>query len=94
MKRIIEGKMYNTDTAILIASNGSRGLSPSDFNYYDHDLYRKKTGEFFLVKGFYVMGEGWKDEIKTNVTEKEVKKFLEDGDHIEEYEKLFGEPEE
>lgn len=94
MKKIVNGKMYNTSTAEYIASNGSRGLSPSDFNYVENDLYKKKTGEFFITKGFYVMCEGWKSEIKTNVTEKEVKKFLENGNHIEEYEKLFGEPEE
>ena len=39
MKKIIDGKMYNTDTAKFIASNGSSGLSTSDFNYYENDLY-------------------------------------------------------
>jgi len=46
MKKIINGKRYDTDTAALI---GSAGYSyPSDFDYWREYLYLKKTGEFFL----------------------------------------------
>lgn len=47
MKKIIDGKMYNTETATWIGNGG--GVSRSDFNYYDEDLYRTKKGAFFLV---------------------------------------------
>lgn len=47
MKKIINGKMYNTDTAKELAgwsSPGGRG----DHSHYEETLYQKRTGEFFL----------------------------------------------
>ena len=46
MKKIINRKRYDTETAKLIGSYGYS--NPSDFNYWSEDLYQKKTGEFFL----------------------------------------------
>lgn len=46
MKKIIDRKLYDTDTAKEIASY-SYGYY-GDFSYIDETLYRKKTGEFFL----------------------------------------------
>ena len=53
MKRIINGKRYDTDTAEFIKTYRS-DLSINDFRYYDETLYLKKTGEFFL----YATGNG------------------------------------
>ena len=47
MKKIIGGKLYNTDTATRVYSY-CNGLSNRDFNNMTEHLYRKKTGEFFL----------------------------------------------
>ena len=47
MKKIINGKKYDTETATKIGEY-SNGYSTSDFHYIDETLYRKKTGEFFL----------------------------------------------
>lgn len=47
MKKIINGKLYDTNTANELAS-ASHGEGPRDFRYYSESLYRKKTGEFFL----------------------------------------------
>lgn len=47
MKKIINGKRYDSDTAQLIAE-GTGGY-PGNFNYYKEGLYRKRTGEFFLA---------------------------------------------
>lgn len=46
MKKIINGKRYDTDTASLVASwdNGRYG----DFGYVEETLYRKRTGEYFI----------------------------------------------
>ena len=46
MRQIINGKMYNTDTAILIEEdwNGKTGLG-----YFCEALYRKTSGEFFCT---------------------------------------------
>ena len=46
MKKIINGKRYDTDTAKFI---GHAGYShPSDLDYWSENLYVKKTGEFFI----------------------------------------------
>jgi len=47
MKKIIDHKVYNTETAELITSNDN-GLSRSDFNVIEKNLYRTKRGQFFL----------------------------------------------
>jgi len=47
MKKIINGKKYNTETAELIGSNDN-GYGSGDFNYFEETLYKKKSGEFFL----------------------------------------------
>ncbi len=47
MKKIISGKMYNTETASEVASISSY-QSQSDFNWYEEILYKKTTGEYFL----------------------------------------------
>ena len=47
MKKIINGKRYDTDTATLIGYNGYNG-SHSDFSYWCETLYQKRTGEYFI----------------------------------------------
>jgi|LSQX01.3.fsa_nt_gb hypothetical protein len=46
MKKIINGKRYDTSTAKLVgkASYSNRG----DFAYWSEELYLKRTGEFFI----------------------------------------------
>lgn len=49
MKKVINGKMYNTDTAKEIKSwIRNPNSSWSDFTYLQETLYQKKTGEYFL----------------------------------------------
>ena len=47
MKKIINGKMYDTETAKRIG-DWNNNCSTTDFNYYMERLFQKKTGEFFL----------------------------------------------
>ena len=47
MKKIINGRLYDTDTAKAIGSY-SNGYGAGDLYYLNETLYRKKTGEFFL----------------------------------------------
>ena len=48
MKKIINGKSYDTATAREVASC-SHGDGPRDFRYYAEALYCKRTGEYFLA---------------------------------------------
>lgn len=47
MRKIIQGKIYDTDKAKLIAQY-SNGLSLSDFKHVYEDLYLTDAGEFFI----------------------------------------------
>lgn len=47
MKKIINGKKYDTETAEKIGSY-SNGSNWRDFSHFEENLYRKRTGEFFL----------------------------------------------
>ncbi len=46
MKRIINNKKYDTETARMIGSDSYS--NPRDFNHWEETLYRKRTGEYFL----------------------------------------------
>ena len=49
MKRIIDGKRYNTETATEVADVSPRGFYRGDFRWEDTDLYRTKNGRWFLA---------------------------------------------
>lgn len=46
MKKIINGKRYDTDTAKKLANDWYSNRT--DFHYWEETLYRKNTGEYFL----------------------------------------------
>jgi DNA-binding transcriptional regulator YiaG len=48
MKRIINGKRYDTETARLVGEYCSPG-SDSDFSHLEESLYQKRTGEYFIA---------------------------------------------
>jgi len=50
MKQIIEGKVYNTETAEELAG-ANAGLSTSDFGHWREALYRTKKGAYFIAGG-------------------------------------------
>jgi len=47
MKKVISGQIYDTRTATFIHEDWN-GLSTRDFSYCREQLYRKRTGEFFV----------------------------------------------
>ena len=101
MNMIINGKRYDTVTATPI---GSTGYShPWDSEYWSEELYRKKTGEFFLYgeggpmsKYSRKIGQNeWSggEEIRP-LSLKEAQKWAEKYLDADEYEQVFGEVEE
>ena len=102
MKKVINGKMYNTETAKQVGF-WSNGYSYREFGWVEETLYQKKTGEFFLE------GEGgansrYSREVERNwygsghylipFTKDEAKDWVERHCTGEEYEEIFGEVEE
>lgn len=100
MKKIINGKKYDTETAQML---GEYDNCRRSFDYKCETLYRKKTGEFFLY------GEGGANTEYSKVcgdnswcggeriiplTVENAKKWAETHMTGDEYEKIFGEVEE
>lgn len=97
MKKIINGKRYDTDKAELIglASYGAVG----DFHHWKEELYRKRTGEFFLY-GVGGAASKYAERIELNtwsggeaitpLTYDEAKEWVEKYLDADTYEELFG----
>lgn len=49
MIRVIEGKQYNTDTALVVCDISPSGFHQGDFAYEDSYLYKSKKGQFFVA---------------------------------------------
>lgn len=102
MKKIINGKRYDTESATRLASYWN-GLSSSDFGFIEETLYRKKTGEFFLhgeggARTQYSRRVGqnlWSGgELLMPLTIEDAQTWAEEHLDGDEYEKIFGEVEE
>ena len=102
MRKIIDGKMYNTETAkpIYLWTNG---LSNRDFSNCSEFLYRKRTDEFF-IHGWGGAMSKYREQCDGNMwgsgedivplTESEAKRWVEEKADVNTYIDLFGEPEE
>ena len=96
MRKIINGKKYDTDTAKCIGCKNNIGcgndkvLSSTDYFFWEICLYRKKTGEYFTS-----YHENARDkEVITPISEEEAMKWCENHLSVEEYEEIWGEVEE
>lgn len=102
MKKIIDSKMYNTETAELI-QEWDNGIYGADFQRCSEELYRKKTGEFFLhgeggpltkyAVSYGAQNVGW-GEIIIPFSEAEAKDWMETNGDADKYEEIFGTVEE
>lgn len=101
MKKVINKKMYNTETATEVASYDN-GYGCDDFYHVGEELYLKKTGEFFL----YGHGGAMTDYGKPcgngrsggssiiPMTENQAKEWVLNHCDVDTYVTLFGEVEE
>ena len=97
MKKIIDGKRYDTDKARMIGEESYS--NPRDFNYWCETLYQKRTGEFFLFgeggpNSKYAVSCGqntWSGGAKLiPLTYDVAKKWAEDHLDADTYEETFG----
>lgn len=98
MKKVINGRLYDTEKAKLITSWANK-FSISDFQYCEENLYRKRTGEYFLhgwggPMSPYAESAGqntWSGGEKIiPLTYDEAKAWMEEHADAEEYEYEFG----
>lgn len=101
MKKIIDGKKYDSDTAELIESYSYSNRN--DFNYISEDLYLKRTGEYFLyceggANSKYAVSAGnntWSgSEQIIPLSFESAKEWAEEKMSGDKFEKLFGKVEE
>ena len=99
MKKIIRGLMYNTETAKEVGW-WNNGYSRNDFSYEEEQLYKKRTGEFFIYgfggpKSKYARATGlnsWTgDSNIIPISYEEAKQWAEEKLYADEYESIFGE---
>ena len=102
MKKVINGKQYNTETAKCIGSIEPAGYNVNDFNYWRERLYRTKAGAYFIYGeggGNSRYGEwhgntgGWGEEIRP-MAFTEAQEWAEENLDGDDYGKAFGNPEE
>lgn len=97
MKKIIDGKLYNTDTATRLADwdNGEAG----NFDYCEETLYRTKKGAYFLygcggARSSYSRDCGYGNssggEDISVLTEEEAKEWTMEHASADTYEEIFG----
>ena len=101
MKKIINKKLYDTDTAQNMGADGN-GYNVNDFNCVCETLYRKRTGEYFLhgeggARSRYASREGnmwgWGQQI-IPLTYDEAQEWAEKHLTADEYAEAFGMPDE
>lgn len=97
MKKIINGKVYDTEKAKAFGS-WSKGDGWRDFSYREETLYRKKTGEFFLfgeggpaTNYAERIGNAWSNGSRIMpMSYSEAKAWAEEKLSGDEYEEIFG----
>ena len=103
MKKVIDGKTYNTETACKLGARDNGYRNHRDFNYCCETLYQTKKGNYFIF------GEGgaeskYKKQLSYNewgagehivpISIEEAKSWVKKHLNAEEYAKIFDEPEE
>jgi hypothetical protein len=103
MRRVIDGKIYNTATAYKVCDISPSGFSRGDFRYEDTYLYKSPKGTFFvageggpMTRWAVPEGQGGRRSGSgiQIVSEDEAKSLVEQHGSDEDYEEAFGQPEE
>lgn len=102
MKKIINGKKYDTETAKEVGS-WENGGSWRDFSHMEETLYLKKTGEFFLFGEGGPMTKYSVSQVQNSwsggsriipLSYENARQWAEEHLDADEYESVFGEVEE
>lgn len=103
MRKVIDGKTYNTETAAEVCDISPTGVYSGDFRYEDTRLYKSPKGTFFIA------GEGgpmsrWAQPEGQNgrrggsglyvIDTDEARSLCERHGSVDEFVAAFGEPEE
>lgn len=98
MRKIIENKVYDTETAKEIAY-ANNGYFSNDYDFAEETLYRKRTGEYFIhghgnamsKYGAIVARAAVGSEKIIPLSFSEAEEWAKNNLNAEEYENIFGE---
>jgi hypothetical protein len=102
MKKVIDGALYNTDTARQIGHAEPSGPDTRNFQYFCETLYQTKSGKYFLhgeghgnsrYGVWHGNTGGWGEKIMP-MTPEEAREWAEENLDADIYSEEFGEPEE
>lgn len=103
MRKIIDGKAYDTKTASFICDVSPPGFYRGDFRYEDTGLYKSPRGRFFLSGAGgpltrWAVAEGQNGHRGGSgicvLDEEEAKELCERYGSVSDFEEAFGDPEE
>jgi hypothetical protein len=104
MKKIINGRLYDTEKATPVGTDFTpAGFGVTDFQWYSEQLYRKRTGEYFLhgeggplspYSEPYGQGGSQGGSRIAPLTAKQAREWAETHISADEWEAEFGTPEE
>lgn len=100
-KKIINGRMYNTDTTEVLGS-WDNGYPRGDFSFEEQTLHKKKTGEYFVYAyggaqsnlGDCYRGHDCSGEKFIPMSVEQAQQWSEEYLTVEKYVEIWGEPEE
>nr|WP_288640791.1 hypothetical protein [uncultured Anaerobutyricum sp.] len=100
-KKIINGKMYNTETTQVIGT-WDNGYLRGDFSFEEQTLHKKKTGEYFVyayggARSSYGNCYGGRDcsgEKFIPMSVEQAQQWSEEYLDVDKYIEIWGEPEE
>lgn len=95
--KVINGKRYDTRSASLLAE-ATNGFLSTDFSWKNEELYRKKTGEYFLAAeggplteyGVHIGNSSGFGSRIIPYSEAQARKWVEDHCSGDEYDRIFG----
>lgn len=98
MKKIIKGRVYDTETAQELGTITS-SVGPNDYGYWEETLYKKRTGEYFLHGSGHAasryarqvaQNEWIGGEVVHPISFEAARKWAEESMDADEYEEIFG----
>ncbi len=103
MRKVVDGKIYDTETAEVICDISPAGFHQGDFKWEDTCLYKSKAGTFFIAGGGGAYSR-WAVSLGDNgrgpgsglqvLAEAEARTLCEQHGSPDDYERAFGKPEE
>ena len=90
MKKIVKGRIYNTDKAKLIGNWKTKDIPKTDTDYKEINIYKKKSNEYFGIYLYWTENSEFIKSLDTDLNVENVKAILNNCNLTTAYIKEFG----